>query len=116
LDALRIDEPITFCGLSMGGYIAWQFARKYPGKLARLVLCDTRAVADTSAAAETRLKMAEHVLSAGTEMVARAMLPKMFAPSTAHRQPHVIAATEPTMLATRPEAIAAAQRGMAVRT
>ncbi len=26
LDASRVEEPITLCGLSMGGYIAFQFA------------------------------------------------------------------------------------------
>ena len=85
LDALGVQTEVTFCGLSMGGYVAWQFARKYPQRLARLVLCDTRAAADTPAAAETRFKMAEHVLAAGTEIVARAMLPKMFAPATLAR-------------------------------
>src|SRR5262245_28604658 len=25
LDALKIGEPVVFCGLSMGGYVAWQF-------------------------------------------------------------------------------------------
>ena len=115
LDALGIQDKVMFCGLSMGGYIAWQFARKYPQRLARLVLCDTRAAADTPAAAETRFKMAEHVLAAGTEIVARAMLPKMFAASTPARQPEIVAVTEQTILQTKPVAIAAAQRGMAAR-
>src|SRR5689334_1088803 len=26
LDAQKINDPIVFCGLSMGGYVAWQFA------------------------------------------------------------------------------------------
>ncbi len=30
LDALGVDEPVVFCGLSMGGYIAWQFAANTP--------------------------------------------------------------------------------------
>jgi 3-oxoadipate enol-lactonase len=115
LDALNVNTKVTFCGLSMGGYIAWQFARKYPQRLARLVLCDTRAAADTAAAAETRFKMAEHVLAAGTELVARAMLPKLFAQVTFARQPEVVAAVERTILQTQPAAIAAAQRGMAAR-
>jgi 3-oxoadipate enol-lactonase len=72
-------------------------------------------VADTPAAAETRFKMAEHVLAAGTEIVARAMLPKMFAAATPVRQPEVVAATERTILQTQPAAIAAAQHGMAAR-
>ena len=29
LDRLEITEPVAFVGLSMGGYIAWQFWRKY---------------------------------------------------------------------------------------
>jgi 3-oxoadipate enol-lactonase len=115
LDALGVKTGITLCGLSMGGYIAWQFARKYPQRLARLVLCDTRAAADTPAAAENRFKMAEHVLAAGTEFVARAMLPKLFAPATFARQPEIVAAVERVIRETQPAAIAAAQRGMAAR-
>src|SRR5262245_42773822 len=26
LTALVVKEPVVFCGLSMGGYVAWQFA------------------------------------------------------------------------------------------
>ncbi|MEX2025908.1 MAG: alpha/beta fold hydrolase, partial [Pirellulaceae bacterium] len=25
LDAMQVREPVVFCGLSMGGYVAWQF-------------------------------------------------------------------------------------------
>src|SRR4051812_18843041 len=39
LDALEVREPIVFCGLSMGGYVAWQFWRKYPERVRGLVLC-----------------------------------------------------------------------------
>ena len=43
LDAMAITEPIVLCGLSMGGYIAWQFARRHAARLKGLILCDTRA-------------------------------------------------------------------------
>ena len=33
LDALEIAEPVVLCGLSMGGYIALQFWRKYAARL-----------------------------------------------------------------------------------
>src|SRR3954469_24675725 len=38
LDALALgaDQPVVFVGLSMGGYIAWQFVRKYPERLRAL--------------------------------------------------------------------------------
>ena len=38
LDALKINEPIVFCGLSMGGYVAWQFALRHRARLAKLIL------------------------------------------------------------------------------
>src|SRR5579871_1458915 len=47
VDQVAPGEPIVFCGLSMGGYIAFQFWHGYRDRLSRLVLCDTRAVADT---------------------------------------------------------------------
>ena len=46
LDALGIERA-TVVGLSMGGYIALAFARRHPGRLARLGLADTRAAADS---------------------------------------------------------------------
>jgi pimeloyl-ACP methyl ester carboxylesterase len=45
LDQIGISEPVVYCGLSMGGYIGFQFWRKYRARLRGLVLCDTRAVA-----------------------------------------------------------------------
>ena len=115
LDALSVDGPVTFCGLSMGGYIAWQFVDKYPERIAKLVLCDTRAAADTPEAAAMRLKMAEHVLEAGPELVAAAMLPKLFATETAKQHPEMVERTRQMILRASPAGIAAAQRGMAQR-
>src|SRR5438094_4929210 len=57
LEALHVTEPIVFCGLSMGGYIAWQFARRHAPRLKGLILCDTRADPDAPEAAADRLKL-----------------------------------------------------------
>jgi len=115
LDELSIAQPVVFCGLSMGGYVAWQFALRHRGKLAKLILCDTRVIADSPEAAAGRLKTAEKVLAEGATVVAEAMLPKLFAPQTAERNPAIIAATKEVMLKTSPSGIAAALRGMAER-
>ncbi len=115
LEALAIREPVVVCGLSMGGYVAFQFWRKYASRLRGLVLCDTRAIADTSEAAAARLKMAEHVLRAGTQYVAEAMLPKLFAPSTFQNHPQIIDVQRRRILAAAPEGVAAALRGLAER-
>jgi pimeloyl-ACP methyl ester carboxylesterase len=115
LDALKISEPIVFCGLSMGGYVAWQFALKHRARLARLILCDTKAVADTSEAAAGRRKTAERVLAEGAAVAAEALLPKLFALATYKQQPQIVEATRQVILRTKPEGIAAALRGMAQR-
>src|SRR6476660_4012548 len=81
LDALKVSEPVAFCGLSMGGYVAWQFALRYRARLAKLLLCDTRAVADSAEAAAGRLKTAEKVLAEGAGVAADALIPKLFAPA-----------------------------------
>jgi len=47
LDYLNI-EKVILCGLSMGGYISLAFARRYPERLAGLILTATRAAADTT--------------------------------------------------------------------
>ena len=115
LDALDVRGRIALCGLSMGGYIAFRFAAKYSSRLRSLVLCDTRAAADSPEAAANRLKMAEQVLSEGAEVAANAMLPKLFGPRTTAERPELPAATRRVIVGTKPAAIAAAQSGMAAR-
>lgn len=115
LDALFIDQPITFCGSSMGGYIAWEFIKKFPNRLRSLILCDTRAAADTDEGVEGRKKMAVSVLEHGAEFAAIAMQPKLFAPSTLESQPEVAAEVRQVILDAPPTSIIAALHGMAAR-
>ena len=118
LEALAVEGPVTLAGLSMGGYVAWQFWRKYPTRLARLVLCDTRAIADAPEVARGRQMMAQKVESEGAASlaeVADGLLPKMFAKSTASEQPEIMEETRQVLLGTPPAGVAAAQRGMAAR-
>jgi pimeloyl-ACP methyl ester carboxylesterase len=115
LDALSITEPVVLCGLSMGGYVAWQFARRHSARLRGLILCDTRALPDSSEAAAGRLKLAEDVVPLGPEIVVRAMLPRLVAPGFRVREPSWIEEIRQVMLGTSPHGIAAASRGMAER-
>jgi len=115
LDALKIKVPIVFCGLSMGGYVAWQFALRHRARVAKLILCDTRAVADSSEAAAGRRKTAEKVLAEGTSIAAESLVPKLFAPATYQEQPQIVEATKQVILRKKPEGIAAALQGMAER-
>jgi pimeloyl-ACP methyl ester carboxylesterase len=115
IDTLGIDGPISLCGLSMGGYVAFQFVRKYSDRLKSLILCDTRALADTPDAASARLKTAEAVLAHGPYRIFQAMQPKLFAESTPITQPEIVDRVRAMILNTHPAGIAAALRGMAER-
>jgi len=115
LDALAIREPIVLAGFSMGGYILWQFARKYPRRLRALVVCDTRVAADTDEARAGRIKMAENIAEWGSGVVGEMMGPKLFAPQSFERLPQAVAEIRGVVERTAPAAIAAAQRGMAAR-
>jgi 3-oxoadipate enol-lactonase len=115
LDKMEIREPVVVVGFSMGGYIAWQFIRKYSSRVRALVQCDTKAAADTDQARAARLKMADNVAEWGSARVAEMMGPKLFAAETTVARPGVITAVRNIVERTDPAAIAAAQRGMAAR-
>ena len=115
LDALDVGEPVTYCGLSMGGYIGWQFVQRHRDRLARLIQCDTKSKPDDDEAQATRMKAADHVLKHGPETLVATMMPKLFAEANRSSQPDAVEATREVMMNTAPSAIAAALRGMAER-
>ena len=115
LEPLDITEPVTLCGLSMGGYVAFEFNRQYRGRLARLILCNTRAASDTREVARGREMMAAQIISAGANMAVDSMLPKLFSPLTYQAKPEIVDSVRQVILATDPRTIAATQRGMAQR-
>ncbi len=115
LDAMRIRQPITLCGLSMGGYIAFEFWKRHGERLERLILCDTRAAADSAEAAAGRRTLAAQILRKGTTDLAANMPTRLFAKETFTNQTCVVEQTRGVMLATPPATVAAALLGMADR-
>ena len=85
LDAL----PCVLGGLSMGGYVALGYAKKYPSDLLGLALIDTKAEADTAEGKAGREKMIELARSHGAAAVADQMMPKMLAADAATSRPQV---------------------------
>ena len=115
LDVLEISEPVVLCGLSMGGYIAFEFWRKHADRLRALILCDTRAAADGPEAATARAVTAERVLSEGPAPLMETMLPRVLGETTLRQRPDLVENVRRVMLAADPRGIAAASRGMAER-
>jgi pimeloyl-ACP methyl ester carboxylesterase len=115
LDTLGLKQPVVLAGFSMGGYAAWQFALRYPERLRGLILCDTRAVADAEEARAGRMNMAAEALKTRSAEPALAMVPKLLSAATTKSRPEMVEQVREMILRQSPEAIAAAQRGMARR-
>jgi pimeloyl-ACP methyl ester carboxylesterase len=114
LDDADVGRAV-FGGVSIGGYILFEFWRRYRARVEALVLCDTRSQADTAEARATRLKSAESVLERGTEMFIEGMVPRLFGKTTLGTRPDLVDAARRMMLKMSPEDIAQVQRGMAER-
>lgn len=116
LDARKVDHPVVLGGLSMGGYVAMAFWRRFPERVAALVLADTKASADTPAAAADRQRMATEVVESGSwrELVDE-LLPKLVGTTTRERRPLVYGRVKAMVESAPPYAVAWAQRAMAAR-
>lgn len=114
MDALGIQNAIL-CGLSMGGYAAFAFLRKYPQRVAGLILADTRPGADTPEAQANRENVAQIAETQGTGAIADLQVPRLISEYTRKRHPEVEARIRQLIDEATPQGIAAASRGMVQR-
>jgi pimeloyl-ACP methyl ester carboxylesterase len=81
--ALPKDAPFLLAGLSMGGYVSFEFVRRhgarFRGRLLGLALFDTKASADDDAGRAGRKAAIEAIRRDGIEAALTAMLPKLLA-------------------------------------
>jgi len=110
LDAEGIERAAV-CGLSMGGYVAFELWRLARQRIAGLVLANTRSEADAPEAAEGRRALATRLGEEGNGFLVEDPPPLLAAEPGRGRWPFVRA----TIAAQPAEAIAAAARGMAER-
>ena len=114
MDKLAIVDA-TICGLSMGGYVAFEFVHLFPLRVRGLVLADTRAPADNEQEKLGRAQQVEQMLAKGMTEIAEGSLAKLLAPRTLAEKPAVVARVREMILRADPRGAAAAQRGMAAR-
>jgi pimeloyl-ACP methyl ester carboxylesterase len=65
MDQLNIEKAIV-CGLSMGGFIALNVLKRFPGRFEGLILCDTQCIADTTEVKEKRYETIDEIKIDGT--------------------------------------------------
>ena len=105
----------AFVGVSIGGYLLFEFWRRYREQVAALVLANTRAGAETPETKAARLQAADRVLHEGTAGFIEEMLSRLLSPTTRTNRPDIVDATRKMMQAMSPEDVAGVQRGMAER-
>jgi 3-oxoadipate enol-lactonase len=106
---------VPFVGVSIGGYVLFEFWRKYRARVQALVLCNTKAQGDTPEARAGRLQAAADVMERGTEPFFESMLPKLLGKTTQSTRPDLVDGALRMMRKMSPEDVAMVQRGMAER-
>ena len=110
LDAAGVDRAVV-CGLSMGGYVAFELWRRARERFAGLILANTKAGADTEEGAAGRRALAERLLAEGNGFLVESPPPLLseHANDELRRRVRELIAGQPAT------SIAAAALGMAER-
>lgn len=88
-DALDVADAVC-CGFSMGGYVLFEFLRRYRSRVRALVLCDTRPEADTVEGKRVRDENAALVEHEGVGALADRVVPKLFGATTRAGRPELV--------------------------
>lgn len=107
---------VAIGGLSMGGYVAMAYLRRYPLDVAALILANTRASSDSDEARRGRLALIESVRKRGTVAAVEAVLPKLLAAETYTGRPGLADSVRAMAMSAQPEGVIAALTGMAIRS
>ena len=96
LDHLGIDRA-TICGLSMGGYVAMGCWRRHAARVSGLILCDTKAGADTDEGRTKRNETIELVKRQGVSRLAAVQISGMLGKRTRESNASLIGWTRAMM-------------------
>ncbi|MFO7625055.1 MAG: alpha/beta hydrolase [Anaerolineales bacterium] len=112
IENLNIEQPVVLCGLSMGGYICFEFMRNYSNMVKGMILAATRATADSIEVKVNREEAVAIALEKGPLAIANMMLPKMLATATYAQKPALVERVRNIMVNTSTQAIVGDLRGM----
>src|SRR4051794_20385409 len=105
----------AFAGISIGGYILFEFWRQHRARVSSLILCDTRAPADSEQTRRARLQSVDDVQKHGPAAFLDAQLERLLGASTRRNRPDVAQAARDMMAKMTAAGIIAVQQGMAER-
>src|SRR5271165_667097 len=102
-------------GVSIGGYVLFEFWPRHRGRVAALGLFNTKAPADSAEARAGRLQAANEVLERGTESFFESMIPRLLGKTTREARPDLVVGALRMLRKMSPAGVAQVQRGMAER-
>ena len=105
LDQLGIERAVVG-GMSMGGYVLFNLAERYPQRLEAALYLMTRAAADDSAGKIRRLELADQVRGGNRTVVPDVFESLLFAPQTPRQRPELVARVRSWMDAAAPQGVA----------
>ena len=108
-------DRFVLAGHSMGGYIAFAFARHHGRMLAGLGLICTRPGPDSEQAKQARYAQIAQAQERGPQAVVEAMHPRLFAPQTRENNPGLVEQVREIMLRQSVPGIVSALLAMASR-
>ena len=114
LETLQIPKAV-FVGVSIGGYILFQFERQYRERVSALVLANTRAEADTEQGRANRLNSVTASRVHGTGPFFDAQIQNLIGETTRRTRPDIVANARAMMQMMSVDGLAAIQQGMADR-
>lgn len=89
LDTLHLEQVVV-CGLSMGGYVAFDLIRRYRDRIGALILINTRSGADDDRTREGRESMISLIEREGTDGLSDLMIERLLGESSLAAMPRVV--------------------------
>ncbi|MEP7197502.1 MAG: alpha/beta fold hydrolase [Saprospiraceae bacterium] len=114
MDKLNIKKAVL-CGLSMGGFIALNAAKKNPERFEALILCDTQCIADTPEVKEKRYQTIEQIKLNGATSFNEAFVKSVFLADTLANKKELVETIRDVVFANSPAVIIAGLTALATR-
>lgn len=115
LDVLDVERAAV-CGLSMGGYVAFEFLRRHRERVRGLMLLNTRADSDSPETKQDRDEMIAAVRRDGVAVLGELLIHRLLAPDSIDAMPHLVERLEKMLQGHSMQGVVGAIEAMKGRT